>query len=272
MRKYFCLMLVALLLCGCQAQPATGTDLQQTAAPEQASLTRYPLLFWDAADSDSRAYILCAFDNGDLRLTEDYLYSGEPLAAYISQENAPVSSDIFNSSLELSFRDPLGNHFQAFGDNMTCSGETLSESVSMRIALSHRPETGQFYLGTYRDANIPFLTGNGEQTICAELDGDGVLDLVSWTFTPADPDLYGELFHYTVTATVGDVSYRISGEEHLPCEKEGLCVFVADLDKDGCCEIILCVEGMSRFRSVVIYRIEEDRLATWLYHEIDHEP
>ena len=255
-----------LLLCACQtadSQPQSPTQVPSS----------YPILFLDGIEGDTHAYVLCAIDSGELKTAEDYLYSGKPLSDYLDCQSEAVSSDILDTAGEFTFINATGKTFQTGIDDLTCTGRPLDESVAVCAKVDCQPGEKSYYLGTYTGVSLlPDDMTVEDKLISADLDGDGRLDTVSWAFTPAGPEEYGEHFDYTITVAMGGTSCYIESDEYYPCAEEDLTIFVADLDQNGKYELVVCENSLSRFRSVTVYRLNAGTAEAWLTYVIDPEP
>lgn len=233
----------------------------------------YPLLFVDTSSENTNAYVLCGFAPGRMYSTEDYLYNGRKLSEYIREQDVAVSSNILDRNKTLSFCDVNGKRFETATDGLRCTGRMIDETVEVQAKLSQIPNQKSCYLGTY--CGIPIFPESityGNRSISADLNTDGNPDTIFWEFAPADPDLYGEHFHYTVTATIGTQAYTIESNSQLPCKEEDVQIFVADVDLDGNYELIIYSKGMSRFRTISIYQLGTDSVNQLLYYIINPEP
>lgn len=233
----------------------------------------YPLLFVDTSSENTNAYVLCGFAPGRMYSTEDYLYNGRKLSEYIREQDVAVSSNILDRNKTLSFCDVNGNRFETVTDGLRCTGRMIDETVEVQAELRQIPNQRSCYLGTYSGIPIfPESITYGNRSISVDLNTDGNLDAISWKFIPAEPELYGEHFHYTVTATIGTQAYTIESNSQLPCKEEDVQIFVADVDLDGNYELIIYSKGMSRFRTISIYQLCADSVNQLLYYIINPEP
>ncbi len=233
----------------------------------------YPLLFIDASSNNMNAYVLCGFAHGKMYSTEDYLYNGRKLSEYIREQDVAVSSNILDRNKTLSFCDVNGKRFETATDGLRCTGRMIDETVEVQAELRQIPNQKSCYLGTYSGIPIfPESINYGNRSISVDLNTDGNLDAISWEFVPADPELYGEHFHYTVTATIGTQAYTIESNSQLPCKEEDVQIFVADVDLDGNYELIIYSKGMSRFRTISIYQLCADSVNLLLCYIINPEP
>lgn len=268
-KRVILFLLISVILCGCHKSSNEGSTSSEVTDEKES----YPLLFIDTANHDSQAYILCAVEDGTLCLTEDYAYSGRSLWDYLDNQDTPVSADIIDLSCKLSFVDPSGNEFQTDCDQMTCTGRVMDEAVEVLVNLTNTPPSGQLFLGTYSGINlIAQDVVRGEKSMTADLNADGIQDTISWSFTPADPDTYGDHAFYEITVTVNGETYFIDGSDGLPCKESDLSVFAADIDQDSIMELVVYVKGMSRFGHVEIYRLCTNGPERILYYTIDPEP
>ena len=112
-----------------------------------------------------------------------------------------------------------------------------------------------------------------DQFRSADLDGDSSPELVSWSFTPADPGLYGDgYYYYTITVEQNGTAYTIPGTEYLPTSKDDLAVFPADLNQDGYYELIIAERRMSRFGYVSIYQFSDGEYKLIMNYNLNSEP
>ena len=268
-KKCICLFILLTLLCGCQMTDGTQPPSTQTpSAP-----TNYPILFLDGIEGDTHAYVLCAIDSGELKLAEDYLYNGKPLSDYYDCSNEAVSSEILDTAQEFTFINANGRAFQTGIDGLTCTDRPIDESFAVCAEVDGQPGEKSYYLGSYTGVSLlPADMTVEDKLISADLDGDGRLDTVSWAFTPANPEDYGERFNYTITVAMGGTSYSIESDEYYPCKEEDLTIFVADLDQNGKFDLVVCKNSLSKFRSVTVYRLKAGTAEAWLTYVIDPEP
>ena len=267
--RIYSLILVLLL---CFSLSACQTADSQPQSPTQVP-SSYPILFLDGIEGDTHAYVLCAIDSGELKTADDYLYNGKPLSDYLDCQNEAVSSDILDTAQEFTFINANGMTFQTGIDGLTCTDRPIDESFAVCAKVDGQPGEKNYYLGSYTGVSLlPADMTVGEKQITADLDGDGRLDTVSWAFTPANPEDYGEHFNYTITVAMGGTSYSIESDEYYPCKEEDLTIFVADLDQNGKFELVVCKNSLSRFRSVTVYQLNAGTAETWLTYVIDPEP
>lgn len=269
LRKITLLLAIMILMCGCHFQ----SPPEPTAEPPVIR-TSYPILFLDETNGLDQAYVLCAFEDGQLRSAEEYRYNGQELSEYLRLQAAEVDTDMVDLHENFTFSDSSGSLFQANIERITCTGRMIDETVEVRATMAHTVQfTGRWFLGTYCNVDIfPDDIVREENSISVDLDSDGVRDKVVWTFAPADAELYGE--HYTCSITIeqNGVVYDIGNIGHLPIKEDDFALFIADVTLDGSYELIVYTRGMSKFGAVRILQFNAGAYTTLMEYIIDPEP
>ena len=234
----------------------------------------YPLLLVDTTNQNNQAYILCTFKKGQLFPNEAYAFDGKPLLSYLGQEAMTVSSDIMDGGKQLSFYDVAGNVFHATSGEISCTGRIIDEVVEVRVDLCDPlSDVYKHYIGTYSSVSLfPETITYAERSIMVDLDQNGITDTVSWTFSAADPQIYGDHSNYQIIATINGLDYSITSKEVLPCLETDLSIFIADVDQDRIFELVVYSKGMSRFGVVRIYKLNDNAFQELLCYVIDPEP
>ena len=268
LKRIFWILFLVFIFSGCNSNATVPTQPSLTADLD------YPILFVDTTNDAPQAYILCAYSSGNLLSPEDYTYSDKPLAEYLRAQNEPVSSKIINTDKMISFYDVRGQQHKTNITQVSCSGRIIDESVEVRATLEKSPEKQGLFWGTY--AELDLLPQNiifSDRSISVDLDSDGELDTISWIFTSADSQEYGENYYfYEIMVTAGAKAYSLEGPGHLPCTLEDFSIYVADLDMNGTFELLVYSKGLSRFRYINAYQLDKDKICNLFSYVIDPEP
>ena len=268
LKRIFWILFLVFIFSGCNSNATVPTQPSLTADLD------YPILFVDTTNDAPQAYILCAYSSGNLLSPEDYTYSDKPLAEYLRAQNEPVSTEVIDTDKTISFYDMRGQQHKTNITQVSCSGRIIDESVEVRAKLEEVPKEQGHFWGTY--AELDLLPQNiffGDRSISVDLDSDGELDTISWTFTSADSQEYGENYYfYEIMVTTGAKSYSLEGPGHLPCTLEDFSIYVADLDMNGTFELLVYSKGLSRFRYINAYQLDKDKICNLFSYVIDPEP
>ncbi len=112
------------------------------------------------------------------------------------------------------------------------------------------------------------------QSIVADVDGNGITDRIDWQFSKSDIDGYGEkLFNYTIIFTINNKKFNFNNPSELPIMSENdLELFVLDLNSDGKFEIILYSKYLAIQSRVTIYTVENNEINTEIDYIINPGP
>ncbi len=275
MKKQVILLLAVFLFmlsgCGTVVQQSfpENEDSEETEVPAS-----YPLLFLDKTNYTDQVYVLCAFEEGKLRVAEEFRYNGQELEEFIFQTDVAVETEIIDTTKAIRLFGPDGNGIEAKTGVIRCSGRPIDGTVEVRTEITQETSyEGQWFLGSYAEVKMfPEEITRGEKMISVDLNADGKRETIRWEFEPIeDIEAYGERFTYAVLIEREGKVHRIEEEWVLPILEEDLAVFVADLNLDGECEVIVYDRGMSKFGGITIYRLEGEEYSEWMGYVINPE-
>ena len=272
-QRWFCILLALIMFSGCQDRSAP--TIETTAETQsQVNIGDYPILFLDTSDNNTKAHVLCAYKNGELISTDAYAYDGISLSEYIRQQETPVSSEILDVTLPISLYPANGKVYDSTVTQVSCNGRIIDETVEVLAELEHvAGEDGERFIGTYTGVDVsPRVLNYGNYSIVVDLDSDDDFDEITWSFSAADPDIYGENYYCNICVTKDGHTYQIENSGTLPCKEEDFEVFVVDVDLNGDYEIVVYTKQMSRFGVVKIYRLEKDTAVELLCYVVNPEP
>jgi hypothetical protein len=262
--------LTLLLLCSCSYQEPRKVHTEQSEISKN-----FPIILLDAKDSIDQAHIICAIQSGQLQPTNKYQYNNQALSSFLFKPATEVHTNIIDTDKIITFIDPVGKHIESDVELIYCEGQAADETVRVRAEISHPDKLdSQWLLGTYKNVNIfPNDIDYGDDFISVDLDADGNRDVISWAFTPADNTIYGnDFFYFTIMLEQDGATLCIKEDRNLPIREDDLAVFVADLNLDGCFELIVCERGMSQFGIVNIYQFSDSGYTITLDYYLNGEP
>ena len=277
-------IVLCVILCGCQFVP--HEPISQVSTPQDSDtmescnettaniFTGYPIMFVDTMNYSDRAYVLCVYENGVFHTTEEYMYSRSNNSEYIAQDSAPVSSDFIDLSQEFKFQNTNGNTFTSSAYGILCSERIIDEFVEVHVALNDKiAEEGSWLLGTYSNIGVfPNSIDYRDDYLSVDLDSDGDMDIVRWTFSPADAEVFGDHHYWNISIEQNGKVYSLENRAHLPINKQSLSVFIADINTDGNYEIIVFTRQMSKFGEVRIFALSSEKYCEQYLYVIDPEP
>jgi hypothetical protein len=270
LKKLTLLFVAILTLCSCTYQEPNETHTELYGTNED-----YPVVLLDAQNDDEQSHIICGIRSGQLKLTDEYQYNGQALSTYLFEPATEVQTNIINTDELITFIDPAGSYTEAEVDHVKCESQIIDETVRVRVAMTYSlmPDS-QWLLGTYSKVDIfPKDIIYGEDFISVDLDNDGNRDVISWLFVPTDNKVYSDNnYYFTIMVEQNGTTHCIKDDKYLPIKKDDLAVFVADINLDGCYELIVCERGMSRFGIASIYQLSDDGYTLVLKYYLNSEP
>lgn len=264
--------MIVFVLCGCQ-QHDIAQNTSQPIPVDDGPTCGYPLLLLDTTD-EGHAFVLCAFESGEICEIDAYLYNGQKANSFLGQTMVPVSTSIVNKQRTFAFVDTAGEIFETGATEIYCTGRIIDEELEVRLDLQEEPPTPRkFWLGSYSEIDLlPDNVVYEDGAIAVDMDGNGTTDRIYWTFIPLQKEEHSDWLDYTVTATRNGIEYKIVEKCYLPVKKDDLAVFVADVNLDGEAEIVVFTKYASRFGNVSVYQFEEDGYTEMLHYVLDPEP
>lgn len=278
------LLLSIVFLCGCYSQPhpdhnpptvlsTSSAELLTTTTSFTKSTNILPILFIDKTNFLDQAYVLCSFNDGVQYSVDDYQYNGKDLSSYQFNTVSNVHSSIFVPS-PCVFVDNSGRLHDVKGKQIICSGEgrIIDEIVEVRVELEKNIGECRWLLGTYSQIDIfPKAISFEGQKIVVDLDLDGDLETVHWTFIPAE--LYGkEYYYYDLQITKENQQYNLAVERSTPVKSDEFAVFIADVNLDTQFEVIFYRKYTGRFGVVDIYQYDGENYTSIFQYALDSAP
>lgn len=226
-----------------------------------------PLLFVDTKADPSRALLICAGNNGEVYLADRFTYDGASLYTVdgygrLEDLDRPTTTGILEIGRSLTFIDPKGAIYENSATSLTTTGRIYASFVMAKAQLEKSPAVEQrFYIGSYADADMfPTDVVYEDNCIQADLDGNGVMDCVSWTLTEDRPfrhDAFnydGYLYSYQLVIELNRAEFTF--DPYVEYSKVGAGdyqIFVADVDQDGMFEIVRYMKESLVFDSIAVY-------------------
>lgn len=269
MKKWSLIMVfILLILCGCEKETQNQTP-QQAVSPTN----EYPIVIVDTTNSQDRAYVVGFCTGGEVKNLDNYSCDGKGLRDYLGQDDALTQSPVLDLSRSIKLMDNKGNTAQIQPVSVQCEESVIDETLVFQVAFEPAVSgENSFYIGTYGEIDIvPKEMTCQDYAIQADLDNDGNMDRVEWSFTPTT-SAYGVKNDYTISVSRNGMSYTLVQENRLPLEEEDLAVFVADLNGDKEYEIIVYANGMSLFGEVTVYTFTDSQYSIMLQYAVDCEP
>lgn len=220
---------------------------------------------------NNTAYIIGAVADGVVYTPWDFLYNGKTLDAYFGLlEEVVVNSNIIDTERTIYFYDANGDRKSVHIKSVTAQGEYATGVYWLRAELSETMEQ-EICIGTYCDVDIlPQKILAKEQSIFADMDGDGQTDAVSWAFEQ-QPE--GDLHKLRVTIETDGKTYTISKESELFAYDPRTKILLADIDLDGYLDVVVyeCIEH-DFYRGVSIFQFVDGEYVESLTYSICEKP
>ena len=257
MKRIAILLAFVFVLSGC----TTRTSLQSGDSHQtEHAVNEFPIVIVDTTNSLKNAYVVCFSVNGVVKTLDNYTCDGKRLRDFLGQDDALKQSAALDLSRSIKLMDNMGSTARIQLVSMQCEERVIDETLVFQVAFEPSlSEENSFYIGTYSELDIfPKEVTRQDNTVQVDLDTDGNMDRIEWSFTPTT-SAYGVKNDYAISVNRNGTSYTLAMESHLPLEEADLAVFVADLNGDKEYEIIVYANGMSLFGEVTVYTFTDNQ-------------
>lgn len=228
------LILALIFVTGC-SESDKNTDLpsSDTESTDMQSES-FPVLF---VDKHGVAHVICVFENGVYHPISDYQYSGKDWSEYIGQEEQEVTAPFIEKGDQFILYDTNNGTTDTSCEGVECVGRGIDDFAEIRAKLSAQPE-GKIAVGLTPDVNADIRKVTiGEGQITADFDGNSEQDSIKWTVSPSNDNV--EFLDYTLNIELDGKKSTFKNEEYCLAGKDGLKIFVLDINMDENYEILI---------------------------------
>lgn len=280
-RTMILILLVALILCGCKSKTSTQNPEPQKTEPIVQTppvelvdnSNEYPIIVADKISHSEGMRIVGFCTDGAVTGLDEYRYGEKTLRHFKGQDDLLNQTTIVDLSRTIKLVGRLGNTVEVQPSSMSCTERMLDETLEFTVAFgSPWTDENGIYLGTYSDIDIfPKEITYQEESIQVDLDGNGQMDSIDWSFSPTTT-YYEVKLDYVVSVTRNGETYPLVEDNYIPLEKEDLAIFVADLNQDGEFEILVYARGMSKFGYLAAYTFSNNQYSIMIEHTVLCQP
>ena len=276
-RSILFLMTILFVLTGCTNQtelPLKATENDQSIDVIDNSTEFKPLLFWDPNCNRDHALILCGFIDGQIQEMNEYQYNSRTWSEYTDGRlPADVIVDFICLDEDVNFYNSTGISNRASIKNIRCEGRAIDEFAEVQAVLENTK-----LLKTDRQIGLlaseepyPRLPLYSDHSIIVDLDGNGIDDQIDWTFS--DAEMEAEHYkNYLLSINLNGELFTYSNDPDLPLNTNDLSVWVMDINKDGCMEVIVYEKLLSIMSSIYIYQPVDGKMAPMIEYVVNPGP
>lgn len=193
-----------------------------------------PVLF---VDKHGAAHVICIFEKDVYHPVSDYQYSGKDWSEYIGQEEQEVTAPFIEKGEQFILYDTNNGTTDTSCEGVECVGRGIDDFAEIRAKLSAQPE-GKIAVGLTPDVNADIRKVTiGEGQITADFDGNSEQDSIKWTVSPSNDNV--EFLDYTLNIELDGKKSTFKNEEYCLAGKDGLKIFVLDINMDCNYEILI---------------------------------
>lgn len=241
------LILALVFVTGC-SESDKNADLpsSDTESTEMQSES-FPVLF---VDKHGVAHVICVFENGVYHPISDYQYSGKDWSEYIGKEEQEVTAPFIKKGDQFILYDTKNVATETSCEGIECVGRGIDDFTEVKVKLAENTAKNKLLVGVLADKNSGINNVNiGERQITADLDGNLQQDKIEWSFSPSTEDGQKwtvspsddnvEFLEYTLDIDINGEKSTFKNEEYCLNGKDGLKIFVLDINMDENYEILI---------------------------------
>ena len=275
------LLLIFSMLWGCGVKQSSkidkpkNTDLSVENLPVEIvdALNEYPIVIVDTTNDLEKARVICFCRDGEVISLDDYTYGENTLRDLKDKDDVLNQTTILDLSGKIKLVDHRSETLEIQPLSMHCTERMLDETLEFYVGFEPAlTEENRFSIGTYVGIDIfpKEITYQGD-TVQADLDGNGQMDCIEWSFTPTTT-YYEVKSDYTISVNRNGALYSLVEETYIPLDREDVAVFVVDINQDGEFEIVVYANGMSQFGHLSVYTFMDNQYSLMFDYAVDCEP
>lgn len=251
MKKILCVIVIMLLMCGCGSNAVPVKDFSTSVFS--------PILFYDGkADGTNTALVITTAQNKTFYNMDSYTYNGNKWDWYFKNNPNETVKSASVDGKKITFYTASGEKRETTVNSVVCEGRILDQFTEVQAITSTELGQERFIGLLSTQTPYPSTVKYTENTIEADLDGNGKTDRIEWTFGDnLSPDGY---YSCSIDCVINGKKYVHNTEGGLYYAKDDIEVFVADLNGDKVMEIVIYERAFSLMSDVVIYQIVDEQL------------
>ena len=273
--------LVILVFSGCANQQLLSRkvvkNVSQTPNTEEIESADFmPILFYDGERNN--AFILTSIQNKQLIDMSHYTYRGSKWEIFTSGKlSKVVNIQSMPTGQKVEFYNSQQKKSTLATKEVFCSGRAIDEFAEVYVELNNPSIlTDDYWLGCLPTQNLyPQSPKYYDDGIEVDLDNNGVIDKITINYQTSTLNSHAssvDYFDASVLINVNSKEYTFHTTKDLPVEKNDLKVFVADLNGDGCMEILIYEKALSLMSEIFVYQIDNEMLSLRLAYTINPGP
>ncbi len=259
------IVILALMTQGCHHSANQSADINSE---------NTPLLFYDDDNHFDYAYTLCYFTNKKYQSMDTSLYNGKYSSEFIGSYEK-VQTSAFNLDQKFTFYNEKGIALEEKINQLYCGGNVIDDFSHVYAELEDTQQLkGHRWIGIYSTQNpYPRNPIYSDNSIEIDLDGNGQMDVIQWSFTMADSNNNADMmWNYNVIFEVNGNTFTYSNPTELPLEQSDLSIFTADINSDDRMEIIIYQKLMMIQSEIIVYEVKNGSLQTMFQYVINTGP